>query len=213
MIWALPSLQMPCLSCRPFSQTRTLTAATYLLLLPTFAEAMQSPCSGVPPTATCPPTGAEESTTKEHVAVGRSTSYPEEKIILKTKQHSKWRPEHPQYSKTDRYNLMTRRGEVTVFRIRTGHNRLNCHLPSELRSCNKEQCPCTVLAVRQLNICCSPVPFTSCSGREFGQTTPPWPANSTAAWGIYDVPPPYSRRLEFRSDKRQEENLSARISL
>ena len=34
-------------------QTGTLTTMTYLLLLPPFAEAMQSSCSGFPPTATC----------------------------------------------------------------------------------------------------------------------------------------------------------------
>ena len=42
---------------------------------------------------------AEEGTTKEQV--DRSTSYPEVKTILKAKQHSKWRHEHPLYNKTD----------------------------------------------------------------------------------------------------------------
>ena len=49
----LSSLQMPCPSCRPFSHIGTPSTTTYWLLLPPSAEAMQSPCSGFPPTATC----------------------------------------------------------------------------------------------------------------------------------------------------------------
>ena len=55
----------------------------------------------------------------------RSTSYPEVKTILKAKQHSKRRHKHPRYNKADPYYLLTRREQVTVFRLRTGHNRLN----------------------------------------------------------------------------------------
>ena len=42
---------------------------------------------------------AKEGTTQEQV--DRSTSYPEVKTILKAKQHSKWRHEHPRYNKAD----------------------------------------------------------------------------------------------------------------
>ena len=83
---------------------------------------------------------AKEGTTKEQV--DRSTSYPEVKTIFKAKQHSKWRHKHPQYSKADPYYLLTRREQVTVFRLRTGHNRLNYHLYSKLRIGYAEQCPC-----------------------------------------------------------------------
>ena len=40
------------------------------------------------------------------------------------------------------YYLLTRRQQVTVFRLRTGHNRLNYHLYSKLRIGHTEQCPC-----------------------------------------------------------------------
>ena len=59
---------------------------------------------------------AKEGTTKEQV--NRSTSYPEVKTILKAKQHSKWRHKHPRYNKTEPYYLLTRREQVTVFRLR-----------------------------------------------------------------------------------------------
>ena len=83
---------------------------------------------------------AKEGTTKEYV--DRSTSYPEVKTILKAKQHSRWRHKHPRYNKADPYYLLTRREQVTVFRLRTGHNRLNYHLYSKLRIGHTEQCPC-----------------------------------------------------------------------
>ena len=83
---------------------------------------------------------AKEVTTKEQV--DRSTSYPEVKTILKAKQHSKWRHKHPWYNKVDPYYLLTRREQITVLRLRTGHNRLNYHLYSKLRIGHTEQCPC-----------------------------------------------------------------------
>ena len=83
---------------------------------------------------------AKEGTTKEQV--DRSTSYVEVKTILKVKQHSKWMLNHPQYNKTDPYYLLTRREQVTVFRLRKGHNRLNHHLYSKLQISHTEQCPC-----------------------------------------------------------------------
>ena len=65
----------------------------------------------------------------------------------------RWRPssrpsnkasslEHPRYNKTDPYDLLTRRKQVTVFRLRTGHNHLNYHLYSKLCIGHTEQCPC-----------------------------------------------------------------------
>ena len=83
---------------------------------------------------------AEEGTTKE--LVDRCTSYPEVKTILKAKQHSKWRLEYPRYNKADPYYLLTRREQVTVYKLRTGHDRLNHHLYSKLRIGHTEQCPC-----------------------------------------------------------------------
>ena len=84
---------------------------------------------------------AKEGTTKEQV--DRSTSYPEVKTILKAKQHSKWRHKHPRYNKADPYYLLTRREQVTMFRLRTGHNRLNYHLYSKLRIGHTEQYLCS----------------------------------------------------------------------
>ena len=73
---------------------------------------------------------AKEDITKEQV--DRSISYPEVKTIVKAKQQSMWRHEQSRYSKADPYCLLTRREQLTVLRLRTGHSRLNYHLYSKL---------------------------------------------------------------------------------
>ena len=141
----LSSLRTPCPSCRPSSQIGTQNSMTCLLLLPHFVDAMQSPYNGYHRTANLPGNEAADSLAKEGTTkeqVDRSTSYPEVKTILKAKQHSKWGHKHPRYNKADPYYLLTRREQVTVFRLRTGHNRLNYHLYSELHIGHTEQCPC-----------------------------------------------------------------------
>ena len=91
-----------------------------------------------------------------------------------------------------------------------------------------------VMAVRHQNICCSPAPLCeqesehllqSCpplragirtsaavlppsasrSGRKSGQTTLPYPASYAAALRTCDVLPPSSKKLEFPSYEREEE--------
>ena len=110
---------------------------------------------------------AKGGTTKEQV--DRSVSYSEMKAILKAKQHSRWRHKHPRY-KTDPYFLLTRREQVTVFRLRTGHNRLNHHLYSRLHVGHTEQSPCGPVSQTTEDLC-SPAPSTGYSERESGQTT------------------------------------------
>ena len=111
--------------------------------------------------------------TKEQV--DRSASYPEVKTIFKVTQHSKWRLEHPLHNKADPYYLLTRREQVTVFRLRTGHNRLSYHLYSKLRIVHTEQCPCGTGShtTEHLLQSCLPLRTTNYSERESGQTTLP----------------------------------------
>ena len=85
---------------------------------------------------------AKKGTTKEQV--DRSTSYPEVKTILSRPSNtaSGGTSTHGTTRLTPTTNLLTRREQVTVFRLRTGHNRLNYHLYSKLRIGHTEQCPC-----------------------------------------------------------------------
>ena len=187
----LSSLQMPCPSCRPFSQIGTLTTTTYLLLFPPSAEAMQSPCSGFLPTALCLAMRLlslwQRKTTKEKA--DRSTSYPEVKNVLKAKQHSKQRLQHPRYNKTDPYYFLTRREQVTVFRLRTLHNCLSYHLYSKLRIGHTEQCPCGTGSQTTEHLL-QFFPLYQQLRKESSQSTLPQPASSTIAWRNYDALPP-----------------------
>ena len=74
--------------------------------------------------------------------VDRSTNFSEAKTIIKAKLQNKWVQQHPHYNRTDPYYLLMRWEQVLVFRLRTGHNRLNHHLFSKLRIGHTEQCPC-----------------------------------------------------------------------
>ena len=124
------SLRMPCPSCRPSSQTGTLITTTCLLLsLLHFIEAMRSPCNGFPPIATCM---ATRLLTLWQRTQQRSKWIGPPATIFKAKQHSMWRHKHPWFTKDDPYGLLTRREQVTAFRLRTGHNCLNYNLYSKL---------------------------------------------------------------------------------
>ncbi|PVD18237.1 hypothetical protein C0Q70_21784 [Pomacea canaliculata] len=83
---------------------------------------------------------AKEGSTKEQQ--DRSTTYSEVKTIIKAKQHNKWLQQHPRFNRNDPYYLLTRAEQVIIFRLRTGHNRLNHHLYTKLRIGQTDQCPC-----------------------------------------------------------------------
>ena len=83
---------------------------------------------------------AKEGSTQEQT--NRSTTYPEAKTIIKAKQQTKWKHQHPRHNRADAYYLLTRREQVAIFRLRTGHNRLKHHLFTKFHIGESEQCPC-----------------------------------------------------------------------
>ncbi|KAK7092397.1 hypothetical protein V1264_008145 [Littorina saxatilis] len=83
---------------------------------------------------------AKEGTTKDQN--DRSTTFKEAKTIIKAKQHKKWLQQHPHYNKNDAFHLLTRSEQVLIFRLRTGHNRMNHHLFTKFRIGQSNQCPC-----------------------------------------------------------------------
>ena len=147
---------------------------------------------------------AKKGTAKEQV--DRSTSYPEVKTILKAKQHSKWRHEHPQYNKADPYYLLTRREQVTVFRFRTGHNCLSYHLYSKLRIGHTKQCPCGTGSQTTEHLLQS-CPIYEPLRKGIWPDHTPIVASSVQVWGTCNALPPSLRRLEFASNKREDLGL------
>ena len=73
--------------------------------------------------------------------LGRSPS--EGKTIIKTLVARKWMQEHPTHNKSDSYYSLSRPEQVILFRLRTGHNRLNAHLYNMLKVGQTEMCPCS----------------------------------------------------------------------
>ena len=71
----------------------------------------------------------------------KTTSYSEARTIIKAKQKEKWKKQHPKHNKDDAFYHLTRKEQVILFRLRTGHNRLNHHL-NKLKICSSDQCPC-----------------------------------------------------------------------
>ena len=71
-----------------------------------------------------------------------ATSYEEEKTLIKRKIQEDWTKMHPNNNKKDAYYQLTRREQVIITRLRTGHNRLRCHLYNKFRVGETDQCPC-----------------------------------------------------------------------
>ena len=70
------------------------------------------------------------------------TSYGEEKTHIKRRMKKEWANFHPNHNTKDPYYQLTRREQVTIFRLRTGHNRLKRHLHHKFRIGETDQCPC-----------------------------------------------------------------------
>ena len=74
--------------------------------------------------------------------LNKQVSFPEEKAVIKTIFRRKWSQQHPDHSQSDSYQLLNRSDQVVLFRLRTGHNRLNAHMFRKLKIGQSEMCPC-----------------------------------------------------------------------
>nr|KAG5694289.1 hypothetical protein BaRGS_032007 [Batillaria attramentaria] len=68
--------------------------------------------------------------------------YAEEKTIIKALSKKKWKQQHPNFNESDSYHKLDRPDQVILFRLRTGHNRLNAHMYSKFRIVKSEKCAC-----------------------------------------------------------------------
>ncbi|GFR87634.1 RNA-directed DNA polymerase from [Elysia marginata] len=60
--------------------------------------------------------------------IQHNPSYNEAKTLINSTLDSHWRQEHPQHNSKDAIHNLSRAEQVTIFRLRTGHNRLKHHL-------------------------------------------------------------------------------------
>lgn len=57
-----------------------------------------------------------------------SPSHDKAKIPIKAKCKKKWEKEHSGHHKNDAYYQLSREEKVKIFRLRTCHSRLRCHM-------------------------------------------------------------------------------------
>ncbi|RUS76474.1 hypothetical protein EGW08_015758 [Elysia chlorotica] len=69
-------------------------------------------------------------------------TYREVKSIIKTSLNKKWKKSHPEYNKQDGVHCLSRRGQTTIFRLRTGHNRLKHHIYKIFKVGETDLCLC-----------------------------------------------------------------------
>ncbi|RUS70429.1 hypothetical protein EGW08_021805 [Elysia chlorotica] len=69
-------------------------------------------------------------------------TYREVKSIIKTSLNKKWKKSHPEYNKQDGVYCLSRRGQTTIFRLRTGHNRLKHHIHKIFKVGETDLCLC-----------------------------------------------------------------------
>ena len=68
----------------------------------------------------------------------------------------KWKQQHPNYNQSDSYHKLNWPEQVILFRLRTGHNRLNAHM-YKFRVGESEMCACNadiMTAEHLLQNCC-----------------------------------------------------------
>ena len=71
-----------------------------------------------------------------------TATFREEKSIIKNKMKSKWKDKYPNSDAADPYYKLSRREQVILFRLRTGHNRLRYHLHKKFKIGETDRCPC-----------------------------------------------------------------------
>ena len=63
----------------------------------------------------------------------RCTSYTDEKTIIKNLSKKKGKQQHPNYNQSDSLHKLNRHEQVILFRLRTGHNRLNAYMYNKFK--------------------------------------------------------------------------------
>ena len=72
----------------------------------------------------------------------KEASWAGEKIIIRTLTKKKMKAATPNFNQLDSLHKLNRPEQVIMFRLRTGHNRLNAHMYSKFKVGNSEMCPC-----------------------------------------------------------------------
>ena len=72
----------------------------------------------------------------------RYTTYTDKKTIIKTLSKTKWKQQHPNYNQSDSLHTLNNPEQIILFRLSTGHKRLNAHMYNKFKVGESEMCPC-----------------------------------------------------------------------
>ena len=107
---------------------------------------------GIPLSADLQHTAGSKEMTKQTGLPGREASWNKrtDAPLTPTKRPSskpsprkkKWRQQNPNYNQSDSLHKLNRPEQVILFRLRTGHNRLNAHMYNKFKVGESEMCPC-----------------------------------------------------------------------
>ncbi|KAK7090611.1 hypothetical protein V1264_010383 [Littorina saxatilis] len=74
----------------------------------------------------------------------QQVTFGEAKTIVKEKQRKRWLQQHPQYNPRDSYYQLSRKDQVIIVRLRTGHCRLRHHMFSKFHIGDTPVCHCGI---------------------------------------------------------------------
>ena len=66
----------------------------------------------------------------------------ESKTLIKSALRNRWKRSHLDHNKGDPYYTLKRADQVTIFRLRCGHNRLKLHMHTKLKVGESAICEC-----------------------------------------------------------------------
>ena len=78
----------------------------------------------------------------EQIQDDLSVSYKSCKSNIRKTYLDKWRADHPGHKDNDAWHYLERQDQVTIFRLRTGHNKLQSHMFHRFRVGDSPLCPC-----------------------------------------------------------------------
>ena len=73
-------------------------------------------------------------------------TFQEVRTIIKSEMKGRWKAKHPQHNSKDSYYSLDRMDQTTIFRLRTGHNKLRHHLHKTFKVGDSDQCKCNTAA-------------------------------------------------------------------
>ena len=134
---------------------------------------------------------AKEAATQEQPQT--PISFQQQKSIIKQTFKLDWQNKHPDYNKHDNIFSLKRSSQVTIFRLRTGHNQMRQHLYTKLGVGDSPYCPCNTGLENTGHV------LMDCPLYQV-QRSKHWPSETTLHTKLYGEPDDLKRTTDFIAD-------------